>query len=86
MTPAKGKSPIDKKPLVDTKNQGFNGSAKNSIEGKILRGDYLLPGLNRKQTISAYRAWQKDFRINGQAMEKWYHQKVQDTNPQGDTS
>lgn len=86
MTPAKGKSPLDKKKKNPKKNPSFNGSQKNSIEGKILRGDWLLPGMNRAQTIKAYRAWQKDFRINGQAMEKWYHQKVQDSDPRADVS
>jgi hypothetical protein len=79
----KGKSPIDKKHANDSA-RSFNGSMKNSIEGKILRGEWLLPGLDRKQTISAYRAWQKDFRIDQQSLEKWYREKVRDNDRHAD--
>lgn len=81
MTPAKGKSPLDRK----KSEQSFNGSSKNSIEQKILTGEWTLPGKSRAETLKAYRAWQKDFRINSQSVESWYRKNTKDANPHAST-
>ncbi len=77
MTPAKGKSPLDKKKVSDAQ-RNYNGAHKNSIEGRLHRGDLLMPGMNKKESIAAYKAWQKQFRIDGASMESWYRSNVQD--------
>jgi hypothetical protein len=83
MTPAKGKSPLDKKRKPD---ESFNGSVTNSIEKKILAGDFCMPGMTKAETKAAYRAWQKNFRIEQQLTERWYREQVRDNNPQADVT
>lgn len=65
--PAKGKSPIDRKKVGIP-----NGAEDNSIQKRILTGDFCLPGKTSSETIAAYRSWQKARRIDGQHIERWY--------------
>jgi len=88
MTPAKGKSSLDKREtrLQKSKASGYNGAVANSIEKLILTGQYCKPGMNSKETIKAFRAWQKNFRIEAQLMDKHYRKDVADNNPTADTT
>lgn len=82
MTPAKGKSPLDKK-----KERTFNqGSHPNSLRAKILRGDWILPGKSKEETIKLFRAWEKQTRYDSISLEKWYHDQVQDREPHASTT
>lgn len=82
MTPAKGKSPLDKK-----KKSTFNSTTHpNSIKGKINRGEFTLPGKSKEETKKLLREWEKQHRFNSVAMERWYHTQVQDTEPHASTT
>ena len=79
---AKGKSSLDRKQPSGT---GYNG-VENSIERKIMTGQFKMPGMSSEETKKAYREWQKRFRIDAQLMDKHYRQSVADNDPHADVS
>lgn len=74
MTP-KGKSPIDRK-----KTPFNEGAHHNSVQARVQRGDFVLPGKTKEETIALFKKWQKNNQYDSNAMERWFHSQVREEN------